>query len=61
MRPPGFRWCSLAFVLAGLLLTLTVQSAEENAPTLEPREGWSDLFSDKDVEFHFAVKAARAW
>ena len=57
-RHRGCRWT--AIFVAVLFSTATV-TAEDDAPTLEPRETWTNAFADKQVELRFTVKTAKEW
>ena len=55
---PARRWCLI--LAASGLIAGTVQ-ADDEAVAIEPREAWSNVFGDKEVVFHFRVKADKAF
>src|SRR4051812_45000436 len=59
-RLPRFLPCGLMAALATLLI-MPAATAEDAAPTLEPRDAWSNVFGDKEVALRFTVKVAKAW
>ena len=54
------RYRLAAIVVALPFSTGAVRSAED-APTLEPRQSWTNAFADKDLELRFTVKPATEW